>query len=343
MNSLFKGIGVSISNQDLISQSVKYAKTAEENNFSSVFLPERVGGRSGLMTAMAIAQNTNKIDIGVGIITPYIRELTSIAMDSLSINEVSKGRFMLGLGAPIWKIADYGITLKKAKPLSRMRDAYTLLKELMQGKETSFESEYFGIPKGIKIKGEGIPYRKDIPIFFGVINKKMLELIGEIADFVHLGAMTHPTYAKWAIDQISIGAKRADRDMADFPIYANVMTALDDDPNKALDAARPGLGLYLSIVEHVMYKGLGISDEIRNDLRKTYSEQGWEAATAKVTDEMVEKIACVGTAEDVIKGYEEILETGITYPTMWYGFGKDKEASIRKLGKEVLPHLPVNK
>ena len=167
--SAFQGFGIATLNYD-IQETVRIAKAADEEGFDFLTLPEVPNDRSGIIRSAAIACETKQIRIGIGILTPYLRHLTSIAVDSMALDELSNGRFLLGLGVPVWKMVAYGVTVKSLKPLQNMKDAYIILKDLIHNRPASIGSEYFGIPKGMQMTVSPVP--KDLPIFFGVVNKQ---------------------------------------------------------------------------------------------------------------------------------------------------------------------------
>jgi alkanesulfonate monooxygenase SsuD/methylene tetrahydromethanopterin reductase-like flavin-dependent oxidoreductase (luciferase family) len=292
---------------------------------------------SAMIKAAAVAANTQRINIAIGILSPYLRHLSSIAADAMGIDELSKGRFQLGLGVPVWKMAAYGFTVKGLKPLQTMKEAYIILKDLMHNRPTSIESEFFGIPKGMQMTVSPIP--KDLPIFFGVINKRLLQLAGEVADSIQLGAATQPHYVRWAVDQIRIGAERVDRDPDSIPVHTNVMTAIHDDSEKARELIKPQFAWYLSFLEKVMFTGTGITEADLAPIKKANQEGGAEAAIPYVTDKMIDAMTFAGTPDEIISGMKRFKGTGVSHLLIFGALGEDDAQAVHRYGKEVLPAL----
>ncbi|MHA2407432.1 MAG: LLM class flavin-dependent oxidoreductase, partial [Candidatus Ranarchaeia archaeon] len=222
-----------------------------------------------------------------------------------------------------------------------MREAYQVLKQLIAGEQVDPGSEYFRIPKGVTV-GRYPKYR-DIPIFFGFINKLLLRLSGEIADAVQLGAATHAEYAKWAVKQVYRGAKRVGRDPKTIPIYGNVLTALAEDKAAGRALVKPMLAGYMSIVEKIMFINTPITEEKLKAYRDLYKTNPDQAIDRYLTDDVIDAFAITGTHEDIIKGFEGFLGTGLQHPLVWSVFGADPEKAIRSIGENVLPHLPIEK
>ncbi|MHA1712590.1 MAG: LLM class flavin-dependent oxidoreductase [Candidatus Ranarchaeia archaeon] len=334
----FNGYGVALPHYN-IGDTTRLAKAVEDAGFEYVTLPEVPNDRSAIIRSASIACNTNKIKMGIGILTPYLRHISSIAADAMALDELSKGRFMLGLGAPIWKMAMYGFTVKNLRPLETMREATILLRDLMSGRPTQIGSEFFGIPKGLKMTVP--PYRQSIPIFFGVINKLMLRLAGEIADSIELGAVSSPFYTRWAVKQISIGAKHVGRDPKKIPVHGHVLTCIDNDPMKAHDIARPLVAFYFSFLEKVMFTGTAISEQDLEPIKEAYRNRRPEEAVKYVTNKMIDTVGAVGSPEDVIKGLRRYLGTGLNYPSLWGPLGANDLQAVKRLGNEVIPFLPT--
>ncbi len=339
---VFLGIGVGSSSSYPMDESVRIGIAADKAGFDLVSLPEGINGRSAVITAASIAMQTSKVQIAIGILTPYLRHLMSIASDAIALDHLSKGRFLLGLGVPIWKMADYGYTVKSLQPLETMKEAYVILKDLTNGRATSIGSQFFDIPQGIRniVK----PFRENLPIFMGVVNKLLLRLSAEVCDQIQLGAVTNPPYVGWAIEQIRIGAKRANRDVNTIPIQGHVLTCIDnDDPARARAIVKPLLGRYLAVIEDIMFIGTGITSSDLKPIRNAFKEGGMEATAEHVTDKMIDAVGAVGTAEDCIKGLNRFLHTGLNIPILWGPLGENRVQAIQDFGKEVLPHLPIIK
>ena len=91
----FLGIGVGSSSSYPMDESVRIGIAADKAGFDLVSLPEGINGRSAVITAASIAIQTSKVQIAIGILTPYLRHLMSIASDAIALDHLSKGRFLV--------------------------------------------------------------------------------------------------------------------------------------------------------------------------------------------------------------------------------------------------------
>jgi 5,10-methylenetetrahydromethanopterin reductase len=293
------------------------------------------------MTLMAIAQHTQSVKLAAGIVVPYLRRLSTIAMDALALNEVSGGRVRVGLGVPLWKIAMYGYTLENTRPLYSMRDVFVILKALLRGEPTPRGSDILNMPKGIRI--ENPRPMGEIPVFFGVHNKLMLRLAGEIGDGVQLGALTYPVYAKWAVKQVHIGAKRAGRDPSEIPIYANILTAIEKDENTARELVMPIITQYTEVFHKNKVDPQTLPATPFRELLETLQKEPDMVMNNFPMEKVADTLAVIGSADQLIQKFEEFRQCGVNYPFAWSVFGATPEQAIREIGRKVLPHFKFEK
>ena len=320
-----------------ITNTVRLAQAADQSGFDIFSIPEMPNDNSAMIKAAAVASNTKQIKIAIGVLNPYLRHLSSIAADAMGIDELSNGRFILGLGVPVWKMAAYGFTVKSLNPLQTMKEAYIILKDLTNNRPTSIGSKFYGIPKGMQMTVSPVP--KDLPIFFGVINKRLLQLAGEVADFVQLGAVTHPSYARWAVDQIRIGAERANRDPTTIPVHGNAMTAIHDDSEKARNLIKSQFAWYLNFLEKVMFTGTNINESDLAPIKQAYNVGHPEDAIQHVNDKILDAMTFAGTPEEIITGLKRFKGTGVSHILLFGALGENDTQAVRRYGREVLPAL----
>ena len=190
---------------------MKLVKASEEKEFSSVWIAEDYFYGGAFSTAAACAVQTSKIQIGIGVINPFTRHPVLSAMESASLDALSKGRILLGLGASNkrWMEDMAGIPFKK--PIQATKECAIIIKELLGKGHIQFEGEIF---KTGDVELDFKPYRKDLPIYLGVKGPNALRIAGQIADGVLLSTMTSLPYVAYAKKHIKEGAESVGRDPA---------------------------------------------------------------------------------------------------------------------------------
>jgi 5,10-methylenetetrahydromethanopterin reductase len=338
MVGLFKGLGVSVSNEVPVSETVQLSVEAEKAGLYGVWIPESYHHRSGYTAASAVASATEKLNIALGIINPYTRHPVLIAMETATLDELSRGRVILGLGTAIFTVKKYFFDPQKSLPFTRMRETVDIINRMLRGNESSYDGKVFKTVEGVKLDWK--PHRNHIPIHFGAVNQGMLRLAAELVDGVQLGAHCSPGYVQFANEQIEIGLKAAGRSRRDFTLCGNILMSVDRDREAAIKAIpKEFFTYYLLRVERIVTEKAGVTEEQLESLREVAQKDGLSAAASQVSDELLFKMTVAGTPEDCIKGLQSYRGTGLDLPLAWFVLGPDPVNSVRLLGSDVLPHL----
>src|ERR1700730_692054 len=129
-------LGMSLSNEGPIADTLAIAVHAEELGFSEVWLPESGHGRGGVTVAASVAAVTSRITLGIGIVNPFWRHPSLIAMEAAALDEVSGGRLNLGVGAALWTLRAFGEADEGTRrPLTATVEALRILRGLVRGEE----------------------------------------------------------------------------------------------------------------------------------------------------------------------------------------------------------------
>jgi alkanesulfonate monooxygenase SsuD/methylene tetrahydromethanopterin reductase-like flavin-dependent oxidoreductase (luciferase family) len=190
-------------------------------------------------------------------------------------------------------------------PVGRMREYITLVRRLLDGERVKHDGLY-------KLNGAQLatPPNGRAPIFLGALNRRMLELAGEIGDGVILNFPTL-SYARSAIGHIETGIRKAGRQRADVNITAFIRTTVTDDPTAVTPRYRSELLTYvLAPVYRKVFSADGYAPvcDAAND---AWAAGDRPAASAAVTDAMIHDHSVIGTAEDCARRFQEFRELGI--------------------------------
>ena len=225
------------------------AKRAEGAGVECVWAPELF--RSSVTQAAYLAAKTEKIDVATGIAWAFTRSPFILAVSALDVDEMSGGRFRLGLGSGVkrlnetWHNAEYG------RPAPHLREAIEATRLIMQqagkGEPIRFEGEYYDVD----IKGWIRPHpaaRESVPIYTAGVQGGMCRMAGDVAD----GLIGHPIQSLRWIDEVVVssfeeGLRRSGRDRASFDYLPTVCCAIDDDEAKAIEMARRTISFYATV------------------------------------------------------------------------------------------------
>ncbi len=310
---LMTGLG---SPRDIIPQ----AQWAEEQGFETVWVGEGRLTRNALVHMTLAAANTNRITIGSGIFPFRTRSVGLLGMTARTLDDLAPGRIKLGLGA-WWEPLATRNGLHTAKPRTAMREIILALKDLLDGKQVTFQGEYVDVDQ---IKFD-TPEDDDnpaypVPIYIGAVRLRMMELVGEIADGALMDFLVPPEYTALSVEHIKIGADRAGRSLDEIDCPQLLTVAVnDDDPQAAVDECKMFLTQYIGQQPHIT-ETCGATPEQIDGVK---SVMGWpatqeqiRAATQFVPDELVRDVCACGTTAQTIERIEAFVAAGCSEPVL---------------------------
>ncbi len=307
----------------------KSVAMAEEVGLDYAWITDHYNNRNVYITLTVIAYKTSKIKIGPGVTNPYVINPCWTASAVATLNEISGGRAVLGIGAGD-KATLEGIGVSWEKPLTTMREAVTIIRKLLDGEKVSFEGKAF------KVKSAKLSYKTEtrIPIYIGAQGPKMLVLAGELGDGVLINASS-PEDFELAVPAIKEGAQKASRDPSQIDITAYTCFSIDEDRNKAREAAVPVVAFIVAGSPETVLERHGISIEAANKLRECIGKGDFPGAFKLVNENMLETFSIYGTPEDCTGKIEELLKKGVTQVVFGSPLGADKKKAIQLIGEVV--------
>ncbi len=187
-----------------LDESVARAKAAERLGFESVWTTQMPDARDASLVLAAYASHTQRVKLGTGVLPIYTRHPTAMAQMAASLDELSGGRFILGLGVS-HKVTVEGMWgLRLENPVDAMREYLTIVRTTLRDGGCGFEGRYF--TGRVAYSG---PRRADLPIMISALNPRMLQLAGELADGIVLYMCT-PAYVRdHIVPAIRAGARKS--------------------------------------------------------------------------------------------------------------------------------------
>src|SRR4051812_44158673 len=186
--------GVVFSGNFPLQRTLEGATLADDLGFDTCWLGEDYFYQGGFTTATAVADRTQRLDIGLGVLTPLTRHPALTVMELGTLDLIAGGRLIPGYGAGVryWMRQMH---LDYRSPLSAMREAVEITRELLTGETSCYQGRYFQLDH---VRLGFTPRRSSLPIYLGVEGPKALQLSGEIADGSILSVLSSPAYIHFA-------------------------------------------------------------------------------------------------------------------------------------------------
>ena len=240
------GIGSAYYNGDDWDQLVEYTKAADKMGVTQAWSAE-AWGMDAIVPLAYLAGQTENIQLGTGILQISSRVPSMIAMTAQSLDTVSNGRFILGLGVSGPQVVEGLHGAAFAKPLSRLREVVEILHIGLRGEKLAYDGEHYQLPRQ---GGEGKairlsqPPRPDLPIYLATLGPKSLQMTGELADG-WLGTCFLPEPADVFLDDLKAGAAKAGRTLADIDIEAGGYFEISEDVERLIAERKPAMAFTL--------------------------------------------------------------------------------------------------
>lgn len=292
-----------VMNGTSVHDSITIAKLAEELGFADCWVTE-VNGTDAVSVVAAVATHTSRIRLATGIVSTYTRSPLLMAMTANTLQDLSGGRFIAGLGTSTPPIVTGWHGLPWGKSLSHTREYVELFRRLSAGERVKHQG-MFDI-RGAQPQAAKHP----VPVYLGALNQKMLELAGEIADGVILNFPTL-RYARQAVGHIETGIKRAGRERSDVDITAFLRTAVVDDFASAANVVRRELVTYfLAPVYQRVFTEDGYGEDTKA-VKAAWASGDRTRAVATISDRAVDDHAVIGTAKQCREKVRALLDVGV--------------------------------
>ena len=306
--------------------AVEAIAEADRLGLDSIWTAEAYG--SDCLTPLAWwGASTRHVKLGTAIVQMSARQPAATAMAAMTMDHLSGGRFILGLGVSGPQVVEGWYGMPFAKPLARTREYVGILRDIWARRgpvEAHGEHYQLPLPGGTglakPLKASIHPLREDIPIYLGAEGPKNVALCAELCDgwLAMLFSPTHQELHRTALEE-GFSRPGARHSADDFEVAATVPLIITDDLDGAVDALRPFYALYLggmgakgvNFHANVAIR-MGYEREV-SDIQDSYLGGNKQEAAAKVPRTLIEELSLVGSAEkirdDLGKWRESIVTT----------------------------------
>ncbi len=340
------GLAIGGSIRDVAEQ----ARLAEAAGFESVWVTEL--DHSAFVQAAAAIAATSRIRVGTGVALAFPRSPTITAMEAADLDELSGGRFLLGLGSQVRRVLEGRFSVPYAPPAARLTEYAAALRTVWaarRGEPVTHEGSFYRIDMPT-FHGEPDPALRDVPILFAAVGTAMARAAGRTAD----GVLGHPVasaryLAEVVAPAVASGLADAGRGAGDCPMSTTAIVSIHEDRELARRRARLQIAFYLTTPN---YRGVLVRHDrpdLGRALRRAFVRRDHAAMADLIDDELLDAIAVAGHPGEV----REQLGAWAAVPSLervvlaapWYGVpgvaaGRLVRAIVEAFGPKEEPFGP---
>ena len=325
------------------------ALEAEKSGFDSFWFSDHLiddnidllHGETWMSLALA-ATKTSRIKLASGVTDPFRRHPSATAQAVATLDHISNGRAVLGLGAgEAMNLVPFGICFDK--PVTRLKESIAIIKKLWQAtnrQPASFNGELY------KLNGAFIqilPIQKPSPpIYVGALSKKTREITGQLGDG-WLPWINSPSSYKERLRDVDRGARSVGRSLQEIDLVATLDVAVSKDRERARQAALIS-GKAALVLERGLLQEMGYNysfpecTSIRTGIFTRETPQLLDKAIATIPDEAVHQISAFGTSDDCEAKIEQFIKAGARH-ILIVNQGPDQREALDIISREIIPYL----
>lgn len=315
-----------------ITDFVDWIAQADELGFAGVWVADSQSVfRDAFMALTLFAEHTSQMQLATGVTNVVTRHPAVLAHSFATLDELSGGRAILGVG--VGESAIYNIGHKPAK-LARMEEVIGVIRTLMRGETAQYD--------GHELKVSWPP--REVPVVIACTGPKSLQLAGRIADGVLFQVGADPELVRYAKKNIAAGAEQAGREPSDIKLYQRLACAVSEDRERIRAEARG----YASVAAGTIYSAIpreDVPEELWYDLKRMkeqYDYQKHGDMKAKhaglITDRILDAVAISGTPEEAVPRFRELIDLGVDNFVLPIATN-EPDRIINCLAEQVIPYL----
>ncbi|HXJ78135.1 MAG TPA: LLM class flavin-dependent oxidoreductase [Candidatus Methylomirabilis sp.] len=300
----------------------RVARAADEEGFDQLWLSDHPLAPDPFLTLLHLAPQLQRIRLGIGTINPSARHPAIIAASAATLNDLTGGRFWLGIGSSIPSLLN-PIGFDVAGQIPRCREAVLIIRQLLEQGRSDFSGKVFTTRDARLVFGQPAP----IPVLMGTSGgPEMLRISGEAAHgiIIPAGNRSFYEYAITTFRRAHAAAGRSDPTR----IVLNGNIAVANTSEAAREVIRPLVAdsiAHRAMNQHSL-RQLGITAE---------QAQSWRTDPASIPDDVLQDSAIAGTPDECIEGLARFASWGISQLAMRF----PEEDTVRAVGQAVLPKL----
>ena len=304
-----------------IKQVLECSEILSKTKADTIWIPETWGMENFSMLSR-VSQNVPSSKIGSSIINIYSRSPSTIAMGAATVDMLSNGRLILGLGTSSLPIVEEFHGYKFENPVQRMKEYVEIIRMVLSGNKIQYSGKIFNLKNfTLLIK----PHRTHIPIYLAAVNQKMVDLTWDIADGV-IFYLRPKKEMKQTIQKMQSKKK--------IDITCQIITCVSEDSERAISRAKQTLAFYIAVgkIYRDFLKNNGFANEVSN-IFEEFQKTGLKSIHELVTNNMLDSLTICGTPENCKKQLNDFYQTGIDLPIIQFNPVGDVTDSMKLFAK----------
>lgn len=302
-----------------IKDIVQIIKLAEDIGFENVWITDHYNNRDVYEVLAIAGYETSTIHLGAGVSNPYVRNPVTIAAATSTLNEITDGRAIIGIG-PGDKATMETLNLSWNKPVKTVKDAIVSVRKLLNNEK---------LEQGAFLSGTA-PIENEIPIYMAAQGPMMLKASGQVADGCLINA-SNPKDFEVALPLIKEGIAKSDKSMENYLYAAYTACSVDENIDAAYNQSKIVVAFILSGAPDVVLERHNIKKDVATKIREALSEYDFKTAGSLVDKEMIDAFSVCGTPDDINIKIEEMESLGINEFVVGSPIGKDRVKSLKLL------------
>lgn len=312
----------------------------EALGYDDLWIPDERFFREPYPLLALAAAHTTRLRLAVGVTDPYSRHAALTAMAIATLDEISGGRAVLGMGAGVAGFRELGVEVRR--PAVAMREAIDLIRRLLRGETVTAQGEFVRFTDG---RLDFTPLRPAVPVYVASQREHGCRLAGRVADGAMMQGCVAPGLLRFFAGQVEAGARAAGRDPASIELVARINVCIDEDRKAARDVMRPTIVRSLVAQRPEFFTfvtaGLTVPPGLRERVLAvpyTHDPAPLMAVAPEVPDEFVDAVTLTGSPDDVAAGVVRLARAGIGQLCV-YPLATDRNIvrTLERFQAEVMP------
>jgi probable F420-dependent oxidoreductase len=299
---------------ETLAELVDAGRRAEEAGAEILWVSEL--HRSATGTAAALVHGTSSARVGTSILLAFTRSPMTTALEALDLDEISGGRFVLGLGSGVARLNESWHNVPFGKPVPHLRETVRNIRAFWSGCRSGDPIQLEGEWEPMSIRGYERPFpvtRTDIPVYLAAMGPLMTRLAGEVGDGWISHELCSPLYLReQALPDLTAGLERAGRARDQLDVVVSACCSISDDVDHARRRVAGLVGFYASVRTYADFFELhGLAEDQQRVVDAFRSGTGADYLADAVSDRMVDALTLVGDRDAVaaqIAGYDGLAD-----------------------------------